>query len=51
MNAELLRILACPDDQGALEAVQFVNGEGNREVLVCQTCGREYRIDDIPVML
>jgi hypothetical protein len=44
LDPALLEILACPECKAAVEL------EGER--LVCQQCGRRYRIeDDIPIML
>jgi uncharacterized protein YbaR (Trm112 family) len=44
VDAELLKILACPADKAPVEL------QGDR--LVCTSCGRRYPIrDGIPVML
>ncbi len=44
ISQELLEILACPADKSPVRL------EGDR--LVCDTCGRRYRIEDgIPIML
>lgn len=49
LPADLLAILVCPDDHGALE---LVPRPGGAEGLRCQRCRRVYPIrDGIPVML
>jgi uncharacterized protein len=46
VDAELLEILVCPNDRGAIDYL-----EGEQEI-VCRTCGYRYPVrDDIPVML
>jgi uncharacterized protein YbaR (Trm112 family) len=44
ISDELLEILACPVDKAPVRLVE--------DKLVCDECGRRYRIDDgIPIML
>jgi uncharacterized protein len=46
VSAELLEILVCPNDRGAIEYHE------PEQVIVCTTCGYRYPVrDDIPVML
>jgi uncharacterized protein YbaR (Trm112 family) len=46
LDPELLRILVCPNDRGAIDYHE------NEQVIVCRTCGYRYPVrDDIPVML
>ena len=46
VDKELLDILICPNDHGAVEYRE------QEEVIVCTKCGLRYPVrDDIPVML
>ena len=46
LDSQLLEILACPDDKGAL---YYFETEG---ALFCPKCARRYAVrDDIPIML
>lgn len=46
VDAELLRILVCPNDRGDLDELE------DEQVLVCRSCGYRYPVrDGIPVML
>ena len=46
VDAELLEILVCPNDRGAVDYLE------DQQVIVCSTCGYRYPVrDDIPVML
>jgi uncharacterized protein len=46
LDAELLKILVCPNDRGELDYRE------EEQTLTCRTCGYRYPIrDDIPVML
>ena len=46
IDPELLEILVCPNDRGAVEFLE------EQQVIVCGTCGYRYPVrDGIPVML
>ena len=46
LDAELLEILVCPNDRGAIEYLEA------DQVIVCTMCGYRYPVrDGIPVML
>jgi uncharacterized protein YbaR (Trm112 family) len=46
IDAELLEILVCPNDRGAIDYLE------DQQVIVCRTCGYRYPVrDEIPVML
>ena len=46
VDAELLRILVCPNDRGEIDYHE------EQQVIVCRTCGYRYPVrDGIPVML
>jgi len=46
LDPELLEILVCPNDRGAVEFLE------EQQVIVCGTCGYRYPVrDGIPVML
>ena len=46
LDPELLAILVCPNDRGAIEYREA------EQVIVCSTCGYRYPVrDGIPVML
>ena len=46
IDPELLEILVCPNDRGAVEVHE------EEQTIVCRTCGYRYPIrDGIPVML
>ena len=46
LDSQLLEILACPDDKGAL---YYFEAQG---ALFCPKCARRYAVrDDIPIML
>jgi hypothetical protein len=46
IDAELLRILVCPNDRGDIDYHE------EQQVIVCRTCGYRYPVrDGIPVML
>ncbi|HEY7477902.1 MAG TPA: Trm112 family protein [Actinomycetota bacterium] len=46
LDAELLRILVCPNDRGDVDYLE------DQHVIVCRACGYRYPVrDGIPVML
>lgn len=46
LDSQLLAVLACPDDKGALYYFE------TESVLFCPKCARRYAVrDDIPIML
>lgn len=46
LDAELLKLLACPNDLGEVDHLE------DQQVIVCRKCGYRYPVrDGIPVML